>query len=274
MSKPVGISYSGGTSSEWLVRSVIAGVIPRPENVAVFCADTKDEHWWTYEAMDRVEVACHNAGIPFFRDSHREGLAESVMAATRGERKRIDTPPFWTENQGGGRGQLTQQCSEVFKTAVVRRMQSAWLKSIGLPKKITTWIGFAADEQHRANKAIARKDVQWVDLDFPAIRYGAVRAQQRADVTRWAGRAPHFSMCVQCPYKTPNRWRQTDASDLVKAYEVDEAIRHGLENIGVDGPCYLSDRLIPVEALIRNGDPQPSLPGLDAPGCDGGACFL
>lgn len=79
---------------------------------------------------------------------------------------------------------------------------------------------------------------------------------------------------MHCPYKTPNRWRQTDGNDLVKAYEVDEAIRHGLERVGVDEPCYLSDRLIPVEQLIRKGDPQPSLPGLDAPGCDGGACFL
>ena len=271
---PVGISYSGGTSSEWMIRAVIEGVIPRPKHIAVFMADTGDEHEWTYERAAMLEEACRAAGIPFFRGADRETLSESLFAVTHGTRTRTDTPPLWTENPGGGRGQLHQKCTKRFKTAVIRRMQSAWLRASNLPKRIESWIGFGNDEQNRANKAVGRLDVKWQSLGFPAIRMGASRAAQRADVERWTGSSPLFSMCVECPFKDPHRWRQTTPTDLRKAVQIDEAIRHGLEPAGIIEPCYLSDRLIPVERLVRDGDPQIDLPGFEAPGCDAGACFV
>lgn len=275
MTVPVGISYSGGASSRWMIDMLLAGEIERPEHVAVFFADTGDEHEWTYDDVDRTEERCRSAGVPFFRGSHREPLVDAVLSATRGERTRIDNPPFWTENPGGQRGQLDTRCSKLFKTAVIRRLQSSWLSSLGLPKKIECWIGFANDEQHRANKAIARADVQWQTLEFPAIRRGRNRAAQRSDIARiGAAPAPRFSMCRKCPFKSPERWAQTTASDMSGAFEYDEAIRHGLESCTIAEPCYVTDRLIPLEQLVRKGDPQPYLPGFDPPGCDGGACFL
>lgn len=271
---PVGIGYSGGASSRWMIDMMLAGEIERPAHVAVFFADTGDEHEWTYEDVAFTRERCTAAGIPFFSGSHREFLVDAVLSATRGERTRIDNPPFWTENPGGGRGQLDVRCSKHFKTAVIRRMQSAWLKSLGLPKKIVNYLGFANDEQHRATKALARNDVQWQVLDFPAIRAGKNRAAQRADIARIGLRAPLFSMCKKCPYKSPSRWAQTTKSDLEGVFEYDEAIRHGLESCEVHETVYLTDRLIPIERLLRKGDPQPSLPGFALPGCDGGACFL
>lgn len=275
---PVGSAYSGGTSSRWAIDAVLEGEIERPEFFAVFFANTGDEHEWTYDDVDRTEERCRAAGIPFFRCEHREFLFDAVMSATRGERTRVDNPPFWTENQGGGRGQLDQKCTKIFKTAAIRRAQSAWLASIGKPKRITTWIGFGQDEQHRALKAIKNNDVLWQRLDFPAIRLGRTRAAQRADIERWhrdgtTPTAPRFSMCRRCPFKSPERWRQTPANDLPIVYETDEAIRHGLEHVSVDEPAFLSDRLIPVRQLIERGDPQPSLPGFES-GCDSGMCFL
>lgn len=271
---PVGISYSLGASSRHLIELIINGEVPRPKNVAVFTADTGDEHEWSYEDGERVEERCKAAGIPFFRGSHREPLVDAVLSATRGERTRVDNPPFWTENPGGSRGQLDQRCSVLFKTAVIRRMQSAWLKSLGLPKQLSCWLGFGNDEQHRANKAVGRNDVAWQRLDFPAIRLGKNRGAQRADFDRWGLKAPLFSMCKRCPFKNPQRWAQTTKADLEGVYEYDEAIRHGLEHTEVHETVYLTDRLIPVEQLIKKGDPQPSLPGFEIPGCDSGACFL
>lgn len=273
---PVGLNYSGGASSEWMIHAILHGDLVRPEHIAVFCADTGDEHEWTYESMARVEKLCRAGGIPFFNVStHRgETLSGAVMSATRGERTRLDNPPFWTENQGGGRGQLLQRCTQIWKTRPIRRAQSEWLASLGLPKKITTWIGFAVDEQHRAVKAVANNDVKWAQFDFPAIRLGKTRGAQRADIQRYTQKPPvRFSACIHCPYKDPARWRQTTESDLEKAIAMDEAIRHGLEHVAVDEPCYLTDRLIPIEQLIRRGDPQPALPGLESY-CDGGECFL
>jgi hypothetical protein len=280
--QPVGLSFSGGVSSLYPLAKIIAGEMPRPKRFAVFTADTEDEHEWTYEAFERVAELCKVHGIDFvlgsrrteYRSSPKKALWDDVNKAAAGHFKRVDTPPLWTENQGGGRGQLTQQCSQVYKTRVVRKLQAQWLEANKLPKKITTWIGYGRDEQHRANKAIANRDVKWVDLDFPAIRVGASRGEQRADVERILGWSPRFSMCRRCPYKDPERWRQTPEKDLAAVFYTDEQIRHGLEHVGVDEPCYLTDRLIPVEQLIRRGDPQPSLPGFEPPGCDSGACFL
>ncbi len=277
MSIPVGINYSGGTSSKWAIAAIMNGELERPEHVAVFFSDTGDEHEWTYEAVDETERECAAAGIEFVRTrTHRaiNVLSDAILKVARGDIPRIDNPPFWTENQGGGRGQLAQRCTQIYKSRAIRRAQTDWLQRIGLPHRIESWIGFATDEAHRATKAIARNDLQWVTLGFPAIKANRSRGEQRADLVRWNMRAPAFSMCVICPYKDPKRWRQTTGADLAKAIEVDEAIRHGLERVGVHDPCYLTDRLIPVERLVRDGDPQSTLPGFESPGCESGMCFL
>jgi hypothetical protein len=110
-------------------------------------------------------------------------------------------------------------------------------------------------------------------LDFPAIRMGVRRGQKKADLVKSTGRAPRFSMCKICPFKTPERWAATPERELPSVYEVDEAIRD-MSRVGItEGDCFLTNRLIPVEQLIKRGDPQPFLPGLDSY-CDGGACFL
>ena len=79
-------------------------------------------------------------------------------------------------------------------------------------------------------------------------------------------------MCIGCPYKSPQRWLATPAPEQKRAIATDEAIRD-CSAIGLDFPAYLTDRLIPLARLIKRGDPQPALPGLES-FCDGGACFL
>jgi hypothetical protein len=272
---PVAISYSGGASSQWLVEAVLNGAIDRPEHVAVFFSDTGDEHEWTYEALDRMEERCGREGLSFIRTrTHRtDTLSGAIMSATRGERARLDNPPFWTENPGGGRGKLAQKCTPIWKTRPLRAAQAAWVKSLGLPKRVETWIGFGLDEQHRAVKASARNDVQWATLDYPAIRHRKSRAEQRADLARWGSKAPLFSMCVECPFKSEERWRQTGGKDLAKAIEIDEAIREGLSHVAVDEPAYLFDGLIPVRSLLKGARSRQD-PQLSIPGCDAGACFV
>ena len=185
---------------------------------------------------------------------------------------RADHPPFWIA-KGSGRGRAQHRCTRFYKVAPMRRAVSSWLEVIDKPKLVGRWIGFSADEAHRATKAVSAQDVAWERLRFPAIERGLVRGQLRADLVTWTGRAPRFSMCVFCPFKSPRRWRDTSAADLARAIAVDEAIRD-LDCVGLtDGPAYLSDRLIPVADLVRHGDPQPTLPGLESY-CDSGACFL
>jgi len=270
---PVCISYSGGTSSRWVIEAMIRGVIPRPQHVAVFSAQTGEEHSWTYVDMNEVEVVCRNAGLLFTKCYHpkHSSLGNHILEAVSSGATRMDNPPFYID-KGGSRGQIGQRCSREFKTYPIRRAVSKWLKSIRMPKRVEAWIGFAADELNRAQKALAKRDVQWETLDFPGIRYGRTRAMQRAELTAWIGHAPKFSMCTFCPHKTPERWAATEGKDLERAIEVDENIRN-LDEFGLtDGPAYLSDRLVPISKLPRYNASSDDLRGTD--GCEGGRCFL
>lgn len=270
---PVAISYSGGASSEWLLRATLRGVLARPEHLAVFFADTGIEHDWTYEATASVEEECRKEGVPFFRCAADESLPAHLLAIAAEGRTRADHPPVYIKKDGGGRGQAEHRCTRQFKVAPMRRAQSAWLAAEGLPKRVEKWIGFGADEYGRALKSEAKRDVAWETLEFPAMRLGLKRAEQRVQLKEWTGRAPRFSMCTICPWKTPDRWQATPEAQRAAVYEIDEAIRD-MSAVGLtDGDAYLCDRLVPVERLIRNGDPQPTLPGLAAY-CDGGACFV
>lgn len=155
----------------------------------------------------------------------------------------------------------------------MRRAQSAWLRSLGLPKKIIKWVGFAADETHRAERSLAKTDVAWERLEFPAIRAGLTRDEQRAQVLRMVGSAPKFSMCIYCPKKDRGRWLETSEADLKTVYRVDAAIRN-LDEIGLtEGEAFLCSQLIPVADLIRRGSSAPDSTEGDS-SCDGGACFL
>lgn len=268
----VGVSYSGGVS-EWLLHAVLRGILPRPQHFAFFFADTGLEHVWTYENVLRVETLCQKEGIDFIRCARDEDLSTHLLAINEENRTRADHPPVWIAKDGGGRGQAEHRCTREFKVAPMRRAQSVWLKSIGVQKQITKWIGFGADEIGRAIKADSKRDVQWEKLDYPLIRLGVSRAQQHADVERWTGKKVRFSMCTICPWKSTERWLATPPAQLEKVYEIDAAIRD-LSNVGLtDGDAFLTSQLIPVEQLVKRGDPQPYLPGIDA-GCDGGHCFI
>lgn len=270
---PVAISYSGGASSRWLIEAVIRGQLPRPQHLAVFFADTGWEHDWTYEDVARTEEVCLREGIPFYRCSRQELLPAHLLALRSGTRKRADHPPFWLLSPGGGRGRAQHRCTREFKVAPMRRAQAAWLKSLGLRKQVTKWVGFGADEAHRATKALAKQDVAWEKLAFPAVTAGLTRDQQRGQLAGWLGSAPNFSMCAGCPFKDPARWRATPARQLPLVYEVDEAIRD-LDQVGLtEAEAFLCSQMIPVEQLIRRGTPQGDLPGLESY-CDGGSCFL
>lgn len=275
---PVVISYSGGASSEWMIQAVLEGLIPRPEHLAVAFADTGWEHQWTYDAFDEVAHRCDQAGIPVLvgkrekQGQETPSLEDALLSIpSLPERSRLDHPPFWLSGPHG-RGRASHRCTREYKVAPLRRVVSRWLREQGLPKRVTKWIGFAKDEASRAQRTLSKLDVRWERVDFPALRLGRTRAQQRAELEKWTGRAPRFSMCVGCPFKGPDRWRSTPPDERERACQVDEAIRDS-SAIGLDYPAYLSDRLIPVKDLLERGDPQPALPGLQSY-CDGGACFL
>lgn len=271
VSRPIGISYSGGKSSKWMIYAMLNGILPRPEHVAVFFADTGEEHTWTYEDVESVAADCLRQGITFVRCTARESLGNHLLQIRTRNAKRADTPSLFIE----GAGRTLHKCTRYFKVEPMRRAASEWLRKIGQPKKITNWIGFASDEQARATKAVANaaKGPKWERLDFPAIRLGKTRQQQADDLTRWGVPVPKFSSCTFCPGKTIKRWLDVPATQLARVIQVDEAIRE-LDQIGLtEGRAYLNRFCVPVVDLIREGIKQDELPGFETY-CDGGHCFL
>lgn len=269
------ISISGGASSLWLWEAAKRGVIERPKRLALAFADTGEEHEWTYETLEYIKADAANEGVPFLYSARGQSLGDHLIAINRDGLTRADHPPLYIAKDGGGRGRAEHRCTREFKVAPMRRVVSEWLAAEELPKRVVKWIGFGADERGRAIKAEGKQDVQWERLDFPAVRLSKRRGEQRADIERWTGRpAPRFSMCTICPWKTPQRWLDTPDAQKPRVYEIDESIRD-MSRVGLtDGDAYLCDRLIPVDQLIKKGDPQPMLPGFGDAGCDGGACFL
>lgn len=272
-SLPVGISYSGGKSSKWLLHAMLHGVLPRPEHVAVFFAHTGIEHDWTYEDVEDVKETCRKEGVRFIQCQRDELLDAHLLAIIPQGRTRAETPPMYVAKDGGGRGQIAHRCTREFKVAPMRRAQAAWLKEIGQPKRIEKWIGFAKDEVARAVKAEAKRDVKWESLAFPVIKHGLTRADQEAQLKAWGVTVPRFSMCTICPWKTPGRWAATPEAQRARAIEVDVSIRD-LSACGItDGEVFLSDTLIPLERLFKRPTTGEEATISDA-GCDGGHCFL
>lgn len=267
----VAISFSGGKSSLWIIAAMLNGVIPRPKHVAVFFADTGLEHSWTYEAVAFAEKLCAANGILFVRCRQKELLGPALLDLRN--RTRADHPPFYIKKGNGG-GRAMHRCTRQYKVAPMRRAVAVWLKHISRKKRVVKLVGFAADEAHRATKAVGKQDVLWERLEFPAIRLRRTRELQKADLIAWYGWAPDFSMCTICPFKTPARWRATPPEQLPVVYEIDEAIRDS-SSVGLDeGEAYLSNRLVPVRELIEGGDPDPDGASAEDAGCDAGHCFL
>lgn len=265
------LSYSGGTSSEWPLQAMLRGIIRRPERFAVCMADTGEEHEWTYDRAAYVAQLCKDEGIPFLKcKDERQTLGDHLIAK---EGTHIDQPPLWFKT-GTGHGRAANRCTGRWKVAPMRRAVSQWLSETGQPKRVIKWIGFGADENWRATKAVskAHRDVQWEALAFPGIRYGVTRGQQQEDLKRWTGSTPLFSQCIHCPHKNDDRWRQTPATQLKRVFAIDEAVRD-LSERGFDQEAYLSSALIPVRQLLKTGRRQQSLPHIDG-GCDGGHCML
>jgi len=272
---PVGISYSGGKSSKWLIYAMLNEVLPRPEHVAVFFADTGEEHIWTYEDVAQVRIDCIKHGIAFVTCSAKESLGDHLLQLKERNATRCDGPPLYISDgrPGTSMARSRHKCTEFFKLAPMRRACSAWLNKIGKPKKIEKWIGFGLDEQKRATKSLAKHDAKWERLEFPAIRYGRTRSMQADELEQWGVSVPKFSMCTICPGKTIKRWVATPESQRERVYQIDSAIRD-LDQIGLTaGEGFLTRYAIPIRDLIADGDRQETLPGYES-FCDGGHCFL
>ena len=275
------LSYSGGKQSHALLEMVLSGVIPLPENFIVLNADPGMENSNSYIFIHRMKQRCLEAGIPFL--SARSTLLHDLLTFKERGLSRIDNPPYWTRNKGTGKkGRLKQNCTAKYKIAPMRRLLRDYISmkfnvsqkaKRGIPQ-VETWIGFSADEQHRANKA--KSDVKYITLRYPLIEMGMTK-QGVVDFFRENRlMEPPPSVCNACFSNGLTMLRDmyyNRFEDWEMAVKVDESIRD-MSSVGVTDEVYVSQSLMPLSELAEkdflSGDPEKFMDLR----CNSGACFI
>lgn len=275
------LSYSAGKQSHALLKMVLMGQIPRPENFLVLNADPGMENSESYLFVAQAKAECERAGIPFL--TAQTTLFYDLTTFKERGLNRLDSPPFWTKNRiTGKRGRLMQACTPAYKISPINRELRKWIEekfginhkaTRGLPK-VETWIGFSADEQNRANKCFSK--VKYITLRFPLIERGMTKAQVSGFFLQHGIQEPPSSVCNACfsnglAYfedmydNRPKDWEQ--------AVMVDDYIRD-MRQIGIEDECYVSQTLIPLRELPKlnflRGNPNE----FRQYRCNSGACFL
>ena len=156
-------------------------------------------------------------------------LGDDLIAGRNSTGQSFMTIPAYLGD--GGMGQ--RQCSKQYKAEVVERTIRREVLGLKprqrIPKNVTVtqYFGISRDEASRAIRIKARVP----RARFPLLELGWTRG----DCLRFlADRVPHSvpkSACVFCPYQTNAQWRNLSEVDLLRAIEVDRAIRQGNKHL-------------------------------------------
>lgn len=263
-----------------MLEMVLRGDMPKPEHFLVLNADPGMENQNSYPAVEYMRRRCLEAGIPF-RTAHTTLLHDLLTFKERGL-THLDQPPYWTRNRKTGKkGRLKQKCTMFYKVAAMRRELRKYLNeafqislvSRRLPK-VVSWIGFASDEQSRADKI--RRDVKFIDLQFPLIemkmsKAGVIGYYMANNIPQ-----PPPSVCNAC-YANGLRFLEdmynNRPADWKKAVEVDEAIRD-MSQIGIEDECFVSATLVPLKEMPARDFLRDKPSTYIEHECNSGVCFL
>ena len=276
------LNYSAGKQSQCLLWIVLNGEIECPDPFLVLNADPGMENSETYRHIEEMRERCRDAGIEMHTVPGPNLYRDLVQLRTT-KKSRLDNPPYWIKKPNT-KGQLRQKCTSKYKIEPMDRFLREWLREkYGIPSKgrvagyVEKWIGFTRDEAIR----IKPSPRQYIRFRYPLIELN----MNKGDVMRYymdrGLEIPPRSVCNACFANAPGHYRdmaKNRPKDWQQAVEVDESIRD-LSQIGVvEGPAYVSDRLIPLKQLEKEGfrSRQMSLFGDDAEmySCDGGYCFV
>ena len=147
-------------------------------------------------------------------------------------------------------------------------------KTTHIPIKVITWIGFAADEQKRANKA--KSKVKFIELTFPLIEAGLTKAKVIGYYLKHNIPQPPASVCNAC-YSNGLRFLEEmyreRPDDWQQAVQVDEAIRD-MRQVGIEDECFVSDTLVPLKEMPARDFLRDKPSTYIAHECNSGACFI
>lgn len=282
MSEPLltTLQYSGGKQSHALLEMVLRGDIQRPKNFIVLNADPGMENGQSYAFIETMRARCMSAGVPF--RTARTTLCYDLTTFKERGLTHLDQPPYWTRNrQTGKKGRLKQKCTPFYKVAPMRRelrqhMNEAFGVSLTTKRlpKVVSWIGFASDEQKRADKI--KRDVKFIDLTFPLIEMGMDKNKVIGYYIKHSIDQPPMSVCNACYSNGLKFFEQMflhRPDDWNQAVMVDDYIRD-MRQIGIEDECFVSQTLVPLRDMPARDFLRDKPTTYLANECNSGSCFL
>lgn len=240
------LSLGAGVQSTTLALLSAEGRLPRLDG-AIF-ADTGNEPAAVYTHLDRLEHELAAAGIPLYRVSRGDLIADSLdpghrfasipyfilgpdgscshchgTGLTAADPARRGAPGTHrcpacggdTRNRGIGR----RQCTGEYKLSPIRRMVRELLgakapayRRVPPGRVAQQWIGFSADEIHRIHDG---RGVSYLRTVYPLLDLvgaGGRSGWDRADCRRYLASRGFAdtprSACLVCPFRSNAGWRQ------------------------------------------------------------------
>jgi hypothetical protein len=227
------LQLGAGVQSTALALLAARGDLPKPD-CAIF-ADTGWEPSAVYRHLDRLESdILAPAGIALHRVSSGN-IREDSLSPTH----RFASMPLFVRNPDGSEGMGRRQCTSEYKLkpikAKVRELLGA--EPRGRVKRglwAESWIGFSADEAHRALDA---HGTMYLVSAFPLLDLGLSRTDCEV-INRSAGYEAQKSACIGCPYHGNRQWREMrdgDPEAWADAVDFDHDIRKGSARANAQG---------------------------------------
>lgn len=240
----------GGTQSCAVAAMILQGKLPKPDYAIL--VDTGRERSATFEYHERwVRPAIEAIGVRCVIVAKEDYATVDLTSG-----KHVLIPAFTTQN--GGRGKLTNYCSQKWKLHSKRR----WLREQGVAA-CDTWLGISLDEMRRVRK----DDKQWDRTIYPLIDLRMRRYDCEVSVLKMGWPKPPRSACWMCPNACDREWkdlRDNRPDDFAKAVAFEQELRI------LDPHLWLHESCVPLNEVdfdSRSGS------GFDKE-CDSGLCFV
>lgn len=258
MSPDIFVNFGAGVQSTAIALMVIA----RDPRLGLdlpgefIFADTGDEPADLYPHVEKIGRMLRAAGHDFTVvrkvDRHPSLSASLIDAALNGTSGGVACPPAFVKANGYRRGiALRRTCTTEWKVRPIEALIKTRMVELYGEREYgwnaVQWIGYSADEAHRAKGS----ELAWRLFRYPLIDAGITRAECHALIERSAyddgsPMVPMRSACVYCPHHSRYAWERVakNPDDWALALRLDEALEQGhrlhSKVCGVKHPLYLT----------------------------------
>lgn len=274
------LNFSGGKQSSALLWMVLRGELEPPD--VVHTANPGMEAKASLEYVRMMQARCRVQNIEAYTVPG-PNLYEDILNLVKSGKTRFDNPAFYTKNENGKEGKLSQRCTKEYKIAPMNRaVRIALEERLGISRKsshlprgvVEKWIGFSASEVHRIKPAEQR----WACMRFPLVDMGYTNEKVIGYFLKHDLPMPPRSVCNGCFANDLEYFKDMHdhrPGDWAQALAVDEAIRDW-KSIGVNQPVYITRCCKPLKELAACGfkldDATQGKLDLGA-SCDSGYCM-